>query len=167
MGGAVAFEMAINYPDLISKLIVVNTAPDFNDLGKLGEDLITERTKILQKEGIEPLAKQISEGMFPEDDQIEFRRAFYERARINPVDVYLNSFTTLMEWGIGEKIKGIEIPTLVIASDLDYTPVALKESYTKELKNARLEVVSQSRHGVTMDQSVQFNKIILNFLKNG
>lgn len=167
MGGAVAFEMVVNHPQLISKLIIVNTAPDFNDLGDMGEEMIKERTKTLESVGIEPLAEQIATGMFPEDNQQEIRRAFYERARKNPVDAYFNSFITLMEWGIGDKIKNIKVPTLVIASDLDYTPVSLKEAYTQKMKNARLEIVKQSRHGVTMDQSIDFNKIILNFLNNG
>lgn len=167
MGGAVAFEMAVTHPELISKLLIVNTAPDFNGLGEMGEEMVRERTKTLQTAGMEPLAKQISAGMFPEEDQKELRNAFFERARKNPVEPYYNSFITLMNWGIGEKINDIEVPALVIASDNDYTPVSLKESYARKMKNARVEVVHNSRHGVTMDQPEQFNRVILNFLKNG
>lgn len=167
MGGAVAFEMVVNHPDLVSKLIIVNTAPDFNDLGEMGEEMIKERTKTLKTVGVEPLARQIAAGMFPEDDQEELRNAFFERARKNPVDAYYNSFITLMNWGIGNKIRDVKVPTLVVASDMDYTPVSLKESYAEKMENARVEVVSQSRHGVTMDQPEQFNRIILNFLNNG
>ncbi|GAA0763166.1 alpha/beta fold hydrolase [Psychroflexus lacisalsi] len=165
MGGAIAFEMAVKHPKLISKLIVVNTAPDFNDLGEMGKEMIKDRTRILETVGIEPLAKQIAESMFPEDEQLELREAFYNRAKMNPVESYFNSFITLMEWGVGEKIKDIKVPTLVIASDLDYTPVSLKEAYAKKMKDSKVEVVSQSRHGVTMDQPTQFNSIVLNFLE--
>ncbi|HKJ47684.1 MAG TPA: alpha/beta hydrolase, partial [Christiangramia sp.] len=42
MGGAVAFEMAISYSGLISKMVIVNTAPDFNALGEMGEQMIKE-----------------------------------------------------------------------------------------------------------------------------
>jgi pimeloyl-ACP methyl ester carboxylesterase len=167
MGGAVAFELVINHPEQVSKLIIVNTAPDFNDLGEMGEKMIRERTKTLHTVGMEPLANEIAAGMFPEDEQEELRNAFFERASKNPVDAYYNSFITLMDWGIGEKIKNIDVPTLVIASDNDYTPVSLKENYTQKMKNARLEVVRNSRHGVTMDQPEDFNRIILNFIKNG
>lgn len=167
MGGAVAFEMAVSFPELISKLIIVNTAPDFNGLGEMGEEMVRERTKMLQSVGVEPLARQIATGMFPEDDQEELRSNFFARASKNPVDVYYNSFITLMEWGIGSRIKDIKVPALVIASDLDYTPVSLKEAYAQKMENARVEVVRQSRHGVTMDQPEEFNRIILNFLKNG
>lgn len=167
MGGAVAFEMAVTYPALVSKLIIVNTAPDFNMLGEMGEEMVRERTKILQTIGMEPLAKQIATGMFPEEEQKELRNAFYERARKNPVTPYFYSFITLMNWGIGSKIRDINVPALVIASELDYTPVSLKEDYARKMKNARVEVVRDSRHGVTMDQPEDFNRIILNFIQNG
>lgn len=167
MGGAVAFEMVVNNPNLVSKLIIVNTAPDFNELGEMREEMIRERTKILRTVGMEPLARQIAIGMFPDDDQEELMNTFYTRARKNPVNPYFNSFITLMNWGIGNKIGEIDAPTLVIASDLDYTPVSLKESYARKMKNAKVEIIKNSRHGVTMDQPEEFNKTILKFLKNG
>ncbi|MBQ0740286.1 hypothetical protein J9332_39005, partial [Aquimarina celericrescens] len=107
--------------------------PDFNELGEMGKEMIKDRTRILETVGIEPLAKQIAESMFPEDEQLELREAFYNRAKMNPVESYFNSFITLMEWGVGEKIKDIKVPTMVIATDLDYTPVSLKEAYAKKM----------------------------------
>ncbi len=165
MGGAIAFEMAVDFPELISRMVIVNTAPDFNDLGEMGEEMVRERTKSLKTSGMEPLARQISEGMFPKDEQKELRNAFFERARKNPVDAYYNSFITLMEWGIGDKIKKIKIPVLVIASDLDYTPVSLKESYAGKMTDAKVVVIENSRHGVTMDQPEQFNEALLKFFR--
>jgi 3-oxoadipate enol-lactonase len=118
MGGAVAFEMVVNSPELVSKLmVIVNTAPDFNMLGEMGEEMIKERTRILQTIGMEPLAKQIATGMFPEDGQEELRNAFLkEQVKILSNHI-INSFITLMNWGIGDKIREIKVPTLVLASD--------------------------------------------------
>lgn len=165
MGGAIAFEMAVNFPELVFKMVIINTAPDFNDLGEMGEEMVRERTKALKTAGMEPLARQISNGMFPDDDQKELRSAFFERARKNPVNVYYNSFITLMEWGIGEKIRQIKVPVLVIASDLDYTPISLKESYVDKMQDAQLVVIKNSRHGVTMDQPKEFNAALLKFFR--
>jgi pimeloyl-ACP methyl ester carboxylesterase len=71
-----------------------------------------------------------------------------------------------MNWGIGDKLKQIDIPALVVASDMDYTPVSLKENYIKNMPNARLEVIQNSRHGVTMDQPDQFNAALLKFFRS-
>ncbi|MUP44574.1 alpha/beta hydrolase [Gramella sp. BOM4] len=166
MGGALAFELAVKYPNLIDKLIIVNTAPDFNNLGEFGEQMIAERTHALKTSGMKPLAEQVATNMFPEDSQRHLKQAFYDRASKNPVDAYYNSFVTLMKWGIGDKVSEIDNPALVVASDMDYTPVELKQAYVDKMPNARLEIIKDSRHGVTMDQPEQFNKAILNFLKH-
>lgn len=165
MGGAIAFEMAIEFPDLLSKMVIINTAPDFNDLGEMGEEMVRERTKALKDTGMEPLARQISEGMFPEEDQKQLKNAFFQRACKNPVEAYYNSFITLMEWGIGEKIGQIKIPVLIVASQFDYTPVSLKESYAKKMAHAEVVVIKDSRHGVTMDQPAKFNEALLKFFR--
>ena len=167
MGGAVAFELAVSHLDLVKKMIIVNTAPDFNNLGWFGIKMVIERTLALKFKGMEPLAKKVATGMFPEEHQKDLREEFYSRARKNDVNAYYQSFRTLMRWGIGEKIKNIKVPTLVIASENDYTPVSLKENYARKMMNARVEVIKNSRHGVTMDQPEDFNRIILNFIKNG
>ena len=166
MGGAVAFEMAVRYESMISKMVIVNTAPDFNALGEMGEQMIKERTEMLRSQGMNAMAEKVAEGMFPQDDQKPLRDAFYQRASANDLEAYYNSFITLMDWGIGEKVKTIEVPSLVVASDMDYTPVELKESYTKKMKNARLVVIRNSRHGVTMDQPEQFNEALLKFFRS-
>lgn len=164
MGGAVAFEMAVKYPSLLSKMVIVNTAPDFNKLGWLGNKMVLERTLSLKFSGMEPLAKKVARGMFPEENQKELRESFYKRAIANDVNAYYHSFRSLMRWGIGDEIRNIKIPVLVIASDMDYTPVSLKESYAKKMLNATVAVIKNSRHGVTMDQPEDLNRTVLKFI---
>jgi len=164
MGGAVAFEFAATYPDSLDKLIIVNSGPDFNDMGQLGEDLLNNRTAFLKEKGIKELAKTIALNMFPEEHQVTMRKEFEERCAQNDQDAYYQSFVTLMNWGLGDRLLDIEHKTLVVGSDMDYTPVAFKENYTKRMKNAELAVISNSRHGLIIDQSEDFNRIVLNFL---
>ena len=166
MGGAIAFDMAVKYPSLFHKMVIVNTAPDFNNLGEFGEQMIEERTNLLKSEGMLAMAKKVSEGMFPDSDQIELQKIFYNRASKNELKPYFNSFITLMEWGLGDEIEKITIPSLVIASEYDYTPIDSKVKYVEKMKNARLEIIKNSRHGVTMDQPLEFNKVILNFMNS-
>lgn len=166
MGGAIAFDMAVKYPSLFSKMVIVNTAPDFNNLGEFGNQMIEERTHLLKSEGMKAMAKKVSEGMFPDPDQSELQQIFYKRASKNELDSYFNSFITLMEWGLGDKIEKISIPILVVASEFDYTPIDSKVKYVEKMKNARLKIIKNSRHGVTMDQPIEFNKAILNFMNS-
>jgi len=164
MGGAIAFELAASYPELIEKMVIVNSGPDFNNMGKIGEELLQNRTTYLKEKGLISLAKEISYNMFPEDHQLELRNTFEERSKKTNFDVYFNSFTTLMDWGLGDRIKNINTPTLIVTSDMDYTPISFKKEYMQKLKNAKLSIIHNSRHGVVIDQPVEFNKVLNDFL---
>ncbi|WP_452229007.1 MULTISPECIES: alpha/beta fold hydrolase [unclassified Lacinutrix] len=166
MGGAVAFEMAAKHPEYVENLVIVNSGPDFNDMGKTGEDLLKNRTEFLQTKGVEPLAKEISFNMFPEAHQIDLRNQFEERCKNNDYNAYFKSFVTLMDWGLGDRIKNITTRTLVVASDMDYTPVSFKQAYVDKLQNASLVVIENSRHGVVIDQPEAFNVALENFLED-
>lgn len=166
MGGAVAFEMAAQHPEYLDNLVIVNSGPDFNNMGEIGEDLLKSRTTFLENKGLDALSKEISFNMFPEDHQTELRNEFEIRCKNNDYNAYYKSFVTLMAWGLGDRIKEITTRTLVIASDMDYTPVAFKEEYVKNLQKASLKVIKNSRHGVVLDQPDAFNKALFTFLSH-
>ena len=166
MGGAVAFQMASSYPTYIDNLVIVNSGPDFNNMGSIGEELLESRTQFLENQGLALLAKQISFNMFPEAHQLDLRNEFETRCKNNDYNAYYKSFVTLMSWGLGDKLKEIKARTLVVASDMDYTPIAFKEAYVNRMINARLSVIENSRHGVVIDQPDAFNVTLEKFLEH-
>lgn len=126
MGGAVCFQMAYSHPDMVQKLIIINSGPDFKNPKASGVDILAERTIIIKKKGFTSLAETISKGMFPEDTQLQWQQDFQQRILDNDEDAYLNTFASLMEWGLDDKLSEISHPTLIIALDKDYTPIAYK-----------------------------------------
>ena len=164
MGGAVAFQLAITHPELAEKLVIVNSGPDFNSAKETGIDLLQERTKIIKEKGFLHLAETISKGMFPENHQEEWREDFKNRVTANNESAYLNTFGQLMNWGLGDQIKLIKQPTLVIGSEMDYTTIDYKKKYTEKLQNAHFVEVKNSRHGIVLDQADALNEELLKFL---
>ena len=164
MGGAVCFDMAYRHPEMVEKLVIVNSGPDFNNAKNAGVDILAERTKIIKEQGFKALAETISKGMFPEENQKEWRDDFQQRIVGNDEDAYLNTFASLMKWGLDDKVSRILHPTLVLASDMDYTSVDYKVAYVNEMKNARLVVIENSRHGIVLDQAEKLNQELLKFL---
>ncbi len=164
MGGAVCFQMAKSHPQLVDKLVIVNSGPDFNRPNDAGVDLLAVRTKIIKEQGFLSLAESISEGMFPAEDQHEWKEDFKNRLIKNDEDAYLKTFAELMNWGLADEVKNIEHETLVIASDKDYTPVSYKKSFAEKMPNAKLVVIENSRHGIVLDQAEKLNEELLNFL---
>lgn len=166
MGGAIAFQMAVSHPNYIHNIVIVNSGPDFNNMGTIGEELLNSRTQFLKTKGLKLLAKEIAFNMFPEPHQFKLRNAFEERCKNNNYNAYYQAFVTLMNWGLGAQLETIKARTLVVASDMDYTPVAFKQAYVERMQNAQLAVIKNSRHGVVLDQPDAFNKVLEKFLKN-
>lgn len=164
MGGAVCFDIAYAHPEIVDKLVIVNSGPDFNNAKDSGVDILAERTKIIKEYGFNALAETISKGMFPDENQTEWRKEFSKRIIDNDEDAYLYTFGSLMKWGLDEKVSEILHPTLVIASDMDYTSVDYKKAYTDKMKNAKLVVIENSRHGIVLDQAEKLNIELLKFL---
>ena len=164
MGGAVCFEMAYSHPEMVDKLVIVNSGPDFNNAKDSGIDILAERTKIIKEQGFISLAETISKGMFPEENQVEWRKEFLQRIIDNDEDAYLYTFGSLMKWGLDDKVSEILHPTLVVASDMDYTPIEYKKAYVDKMKNAKLVVIENSRHGIVLDQAEKLNHELLKFL---
>ncbi|MCZ2084691.1 MAG: alpha/beta hydrolase [Flavobacteriales bacterium] len=164
MGGAVCFNMAYSHPEVVDKLVIVNSGPDFNNAKDSGVDILAERTKIIKEQGFASLAETISKGMFPEENQQQWRKEFLQRIIDNDEDAYLYTFGSLMKWGLDDKVSELKNPTLVIASDMDYTSVDYKKAYVNKMQNAKLVVIENSRHGVVVDQAEKLNRELLKFL---
>lgn len=164
MGGAVSFQMAYSHPEMVDKLVILNSGPDFNNAKDAGIDILAERTKIIKEQGFRTLAKTISSGMFPEENQKKWREDFEQRIVSNDEDAYLYTFGQLMKWGMSDKVSEIPHKTLVIASDMDYTSLDYKKSYVDRMQNAKLVVVENSRHGIVLDQAEKLNEELMKFL---
>ncbi|UCH61234.1 MAG: hypothetical protein JSV61_07060, partial [Anaerolineales bacterium] len=70
----------------------------------------------------------------------------------------------LVNWSVADKLATIHCPTLVIASDHDYTPVEAKQAYVAQMPTAELVVIEDARHAVTVEKPAEFNQVLKAFL---
>ncbi len=167
MGTATGFELAINYPELVKSLIAVNMS------AKLSVKTFDEKKQFFLRVAIvkllgmkkmgEFLAPRLFPFPFPEQEKLRKQVAF--RWAENDKKSYLSAFYSLKNWSVEEELHKITCPTLVIASDGDYTPVEIKEEYVKKIPNGQISIINNSHHAVPMEKPEEFNKIVLDFLK--
>jgi 3-oxoadipate enol-lactonase len=164
MGGATAFQIGAQVPERIQRLVLVNTQPSFlaNTLRKRLE--VALRKLVVRFMGMDRMARVIAARLFPNEDQQELRDRVIERYSTNSPHVYLGVLSTLPKWSVLEHIGSITAPTLVIAAEHDYTPVAEKEAFVLLMPDARLEVFENSRHGTPFDQVERFNASVMTFM---
>jgi 3-oxoadipate enol-lactonase len=164
MGGMIAFQLAVDTPDLVKNLVIVNSGPEMI-VRTLRERLnVLQRSLLIQVFGMRKIGEVLSSRLFPKPEQEPIRQMFVARWSENDRRAYIESFRGLLGWSVSDRLHSIICPTLVIASDEDYTPVSTKEKYIERLPRAELIVIEDARHAVTAERPEEFNKVVLDFL---
>lgn len=165
MGGMIAFQMVVDHPDRVRSLVIVNSGPALV-ARTAGEWLrIRQRLWLAQLFGPARTGRFLSKRLFPKPNQSLLRSQFVERWAQNDRDAYLASLRALVGWSVLERIGAIQCPVLVISGDRDYTPLDLKRDYTARIRGARLVVIEDSGHATPIDQTDEFNDVVLEFLE--
>jgi pimeloyl-ACP methyl ester carboxylesterase len=164
MGGAVAFQIAVDRQDRLRSLMILNSQPSF-ELDHWRKNLmVLTRVGMARFAGMPRLARYVAKRMFPRPDQLDLRQRMIDRHSKNDRDSYLNAVYALAGWSVQDRVGQITVPTLILAADQDYTPMVEKEAYFKLLPNARLAVIENSRHVSHIDQPAALNRTVLEFL---
>jgi len=163
MGGMVALQLAADRPDLIDRLVIVNSAGEVVPSG-LQWLAVFQRLAITRVFGLPRMGRVVARKLFPSEAQRELRETFASRFGRNDKHAYLNSVHAIVGWSVRERLSAIDAPTLWVSGDRDYTPVSVKEPFVAEMPDAQLRVVSDSGHATPMDQPGVFNDMVLDFL---
>ncbi len=166
MGGMIAFQLATDVPDLVQSLVIVNSGPELI-LRRLRDRLnVLQRFLIVRFFGMRKIGEFLGSRLFPKHEQESVRQMFIERWAENDRQAYWESFRGILGWSISDRLHTIMCPTLVVASDRDYTPVSTKKAYVERLTRGELVVIEDARHAVTAERPEDFNKVVLDFLVN-
>ena len=165
LGGAVAFQLALDHPTLVKSLTVVNSGPDATVHTLKEKFAVWIRQYVVRRKGMAKLAGIIGPHLFPKPENRTERERFIERTSRNDPQAYLHAFRALIGWSVAEKIGDIRCPMLAIAADQDYTPLSMKKAYVARISGARLEVVPDARHALPMEKPAQFNAVLADFLR--
>ena len=164
MGGMIGFQLAVDQPQLLKSLCIVNSAPEVKLRSANDYWQWFKRWSLMRVLSLATIGKALGGKLFPKPEQADLRQKMSERWAKNDKRAYLASFDAIVGWGVQERLSRVTCPTLIVTADRDYTPVALKETYVKLLPNARLVVIADSRHATPLDQPERFNQTLLEFL---
>lgn len=164
MGGMIAFQLAVDHPDRVRSMVIVNSGPALVAQTP-GEKLkIQQRLLLAQLFGPARTGRFLSRRLFPKPDQEYMRAQLIERWAKNDKDAYLAAMRALIGWSVLDRVGFIRCPVMVIAGDRDYTPLEVKRKYVALIPSARLEVIEDSGHATPIDQTDKFNACVLDFI---
>ncbi|MEM6639126.1 MAG: alpha/beta hydrolase [Pseudomonadota bacterium] len=164
MGGAVAFQLAADHPELIDRLVILNSQPSFALDHWTKHLMVLSRIAMARALGMSRLARFVAKRMFPEPENADLRRRMIRRHSTNDRRSYLEALNALAGWTVTDSLDRIVAPTLILAADADFTPVEEKQRYANEMPDARLEIIENSRHISHVDQADRVNALVLDFL---
>ena len=164
MGGMIAFQLAVTESDLFRSLTIINSGPEliFRTLKEKLPFFI--RRVIVRLFGMRKMGTVLANNLFPKPEQKALRDRLIQRWSENDKRAYIASIKALSNWTVMDKIHMIAFPTLIISADMDYAPVAWKESYASKIAGAKVAVIRDSRHMTPLEQPEQLNQTIMTFL---
>jgi pimeloyl-ACP methyl ester carboxylesterase len=165
MGGMIAQEFALQYPNKVRSLILGCTAAG----GPQAMRAEQEALQVLMTRGQDPdaFAKAISRfiydaGTLPEriEEDTAVRRKWYP-----PADAYFARLQAIMAWEAYSRLAQISAPTLVIHGENDrLVPPENGKLIATRIPGAKLVVIPRASHIFTTDQPDAAHGAMLEFL---
>jgi pimeloyl-ACP methyl ester carboxylesterase len=171
MGGYIAQELAIHYPERVHRLVLGCTGPG----GRLAVHMTAERmAKFTANEGLTPaeiLRKDLdiyfSENFIRNESKkleefVEISLRHYQ-----PPAPFLRQLTACRQHDTLDRLHRITQPTLILTGDDDpLVPPGNSLLLAERIPRSRLENFPGGRHCFFMEFADRFNEQVLRFLKN-
>ncbi len=165
MGGTVALQLALDHPELVGKLVLVNTFARMK-LASLRDALyLFTRLLLSSFMGPEKQAEMVARRVFPRPEHETLRKNLRQRIlHTNPCS-YRSALKSLQKFDVFHRLGELKMPVLVVTGAEDTTvPPRVQEEMARAIPGAQHVIVERSGHGVIADNPEAFNKILLEFL---
>ena len=163
MGGMVALQTALDYPQRIERLVLYGSACT----GNLPKRFETFETSIarLREHGVAACAERIVPTWFMQGDKAANFALCHEAGRGTLVDSAVRALGALREWDVYERLAELRLPVLVICGDRDRS-TAPDQSYRlhEAIADSALCVLPGCAHNVHLERPELFATIVLEFL---
>lgn len=175
MGGEVMLDYTLEHPDQVAALVLVNSVPSGFEMQGPPPPEIMEMIEALQQ-GDEARVAELQlriwiDGPTRRADQVDATvRA--RAAEMNKIAVQNNTWATAdaqpadpLNPPAVSRLAQVRVPTLVVAGALDHAEnLRGMDLMAAEIPNAQKVVLAHSAHVPSMEQPVEFNRAVLDFL---
>jgi 3-oxoadipate enol-lactonase len=166
MGGTIAQELALTYPEAVDRLLLGCSHPGGADV-VVDEEvlaLLANRGAMTPQEAAEAAIPFVYAPGTPRAD-IDADLAVRAAHPTDPVG-YMAQLTDTIAWrGSLARLPGLAIPTLLVHGDLDrLVPVENSRRMAEVLPSARLEVLAGASHIFMTDQPERTRAVVESFL---
>jgi pimeloyl-ACP methyl ester carboxylesterase len=175
LGGMVAQELAINYPEKVEKLVLVCTTTGDDEITNVHPDML--KALGLEEGDAQPDLRSLD---FRQTTtaivSLAFNKRLYRLINVPLVKLYMKlinmeglkqQLEAVTGHSTGDRIHGIKAPTLVLTGNEDrlISPIS-SENIAGKIPDARLIKLEGGSHAFFMEMRKEFNREVLDFLNN-
>lgn len=166
MGGTVGLQFALDYPQLVKKLVLVNTFAHLRPAQPGGWLYFAWRFVLVHTLGLDTQARFVSKRIFPGTDQEFLRHELI--AQISQADpgAYRAAMRSLGLYDARTRLDELKMPVLVVTGEKDTTvPLHVQRDLAEGIPKAHQVKIAGAGHAVTVDQPGAFNAALLDFIQ--
>ena len=170
MGGFIALELALRYPDLVEKLVLTGTSAGGSTHVPPGPEmqamLVQDRTGVEVGElGKRTYTRIMAPGFAEQNPETMERVAENARYRPQTPEMYLRQLQACMGHNASDRLSQIHAPTLVVHGELDpLVPVENGKYLAGHIPGARLVLYPDTGHIAIVERADEYNREVLAFL---
>jgi pimeloyl-ACP methyl ester carboxylesterase len=166
MGGMIAQEFALNYPERVNRLVLGCTAcggPNSVSAERKVIEILMARATMTPDEGAEAMAPYIYDASTPRErieEDLAIRRLHYPQAA-----GYMGQVQAILAWSTFDRLAGIRAPTLIIHGETDQlVPPENARILAQHIAGSRLVMLPHASHIFVTDQPEASHREVLAFL---
>jgi len=158
MGGRIARNVALHFPERLKSLSLVSTTPGFDALS--AEEVrrfVTERKQRTPESVRRLLGSRARPGAF---------EALWDSVSATREESYRKTLEASVAQDRGAPIENIRVPTLVVAGDEDTVyPPQLARDVARRIPGAELVMIKGAGHLVNLERPGRFNEVVMDFIE--
>ena len=166
MGGMISQTFALEHPEMLSALILVDTSPAMATemLGIIEESAKAAETKGMAAVVDASLQRAFSAGYAQRNPEAF---ALHRELRLrNDPNAYAAASRAIAQFNLLGQLKRITCPTLIIVGDQDMpTPIEAARTLNQNIAGSKMKVIKDSGHNTMVEQPEAFNAAVSEFLK--
>jgi 3-oxoadipate enol-lactonase len=167
LGGTVAQLLAIHFPKRVNKLILVSTFAHLWPTSPREAYTLARRAMVSKYLPPETTARVVARDLFPKPDQAALRDEVLSRVGVNDAASYRYLVDAIRRFDSRAQLDRITAPTLLITGDRDaVVPRGCQQQLARGIRNTRWHIVRDSGHATPVDQPEEFNRVVLEFLRD-
>jgi pimeloyl-ACP methyl ester carboxylesterase len=164
MGGYVAQEFALQYPERVEKLIIIASSSE--GYPEKERQIVTSSLEIIKKGPFKGITdKRLREYLHPKSyENAEIKNLIQEMAGPDAKEVYLRQLkATLERRNLTNEIKELKMPAMFVAGADDHIVSAISIERPLSAKT-HFEMIEECGHFVPLEKASELNRLIYNFI---